>query len=370
MKFDLIELQKYIDNKLIHMQVHPTLPLRIYKYSQECVFSRSWDTITLNMRGTVLDLEGNRISNPFSKFFNLDELDAMKISLPNLQYKVFDKVDGSLIQLFKYNGEIIIASVGSFTSAQADVARKLWSEKYSHLSKYIKNENTYLFELVFKQNKIVVDYGDDSKLVLIAIRNTNDGTESFDISEHGFETGESLGFDVVNYTNMSMDEIQSEIKRSDFINKEGFVIVFENGFRVKLKYDEYFRLHKLISNVNERFVWEFLSKGKDIVLDNIPDETFQFIKDTKFKLNTLFDLKWKECLDVYNSTLKELSESIGEKWSKKDFALSIVPKYKKISGVLFKLYENRLSEAKEIVWKMIMPKYEKGTSGFQSMKEV
>src|SRR5690606_13701381 len=81
MKYDLKLLHSYIDKKLINVQLHPTLPLRIYKYSQECVFSRAWDEITLNMRGTVLDEKGNLISNPFPKFFNLEELEPLGISL-------------------------------------------------------------------------------------------------------------------------------------------------------------------------------------------------------------------------------------------------------------------------------------------------
>jgi hypothetical protein len=48
--------------------------------------------------------------------------------------------------------------------------------------------------------------------------------------------------------------------------------------------------------------------------------------------------------------------------------LVVVPEHKKLSGVLFKLYEKRYEEAKEIIWKIIEPKFEKGVSGFQSMK--
>lgn len=149
MKYDLKILQEYIDKKLIHRQVHPTLPLSIYKYSQECVFSRAWDDITMNMRGTVLDNEGNQVSNPFPKFFNLEELEPLGISLPNLPYKVYDKADGSLIEVFKYNGEIVVSSAGSFTSAQAVAAENMLKTKYSHLLEHIEEGKTYLFELIF-----------------------------------------------------------------------------------------------------------------------------------------------------------------------------------------------------------------------------
>lgn len=149
MKYDLKILQEYVDKKLLHMQVHPTLPLRIYKYTQECVFSRAWNDITLNMRGTVIDNDGNQISNPFPKFFNLEELEPMGIALPNLPYKVYDKVDGSLIEVFWYKDNLVVSSAGSFASAQAIVAENMLKTKYSHLLQHIEEGKTYLFELIF-----------------------------------------------------------------------------------------------------------------------------------------------------------------------------------------------------------------------------
>ena len=365
MKYDLKILQEYIDKKLLHVQVHPTLPLRIYKYSQECVFSRAWDEITLNMRGVVLDHEGNQVSNPFSKFFNLEELEPLGISLPNLPYTVYDKVDGSLIEVFRYKGEIVVSSVGSFSSAQAVVAAKLLNEKYDNLKYWsIQEGKTYLFELVYPLNKIVLDYGDDEKLVLLAIRETETGDEMPDILFYA----KGIGFDVAKEVNMKLEDLKDEVGREDFINKEGFVIVYENGFRVKMKYAEYFRLHKIISNVNERFVWEFVSQGKPIELDNIPDETFQFIKDTEKMLLEKFDEKWKEAHKIYIDSLKEMSDIHGDDFSKKDFALHILPRHKKMAGVLFKIWEQRPVSAAEIIWKMLRPKYADGPSGFQSMK--
>jgi len=366
MKYDLKILQEYIDKKLIHMQVHPTLPLRIYKYSQECVFSRAWDDITLNMRGTVIDNDGNLVSNPFPKFFNFEELEPLGISLPNVPYKVYDKADGSLIEVFRYKGEIVVSSAGSFSSAQAEVAEKILREKYANMMELIGVDLTYLFELIFPANKIVLNYGTEEKLMLLAVRNTQTGVEHVD----ALIAARELGFDVVDEVDKKIDELKNEVTRPDFINKEGFVVVYENGFRVKMKYAEYFRLHKIISNVNEKFVWEFVSQGKPIILDNIPDETFQFIKDTEKALRTAFDHKWEEIWgDIYQDVLCVLDDKYGKgNWGKKEFALLILPVYKKYSGVLFKIYENRYDEAKEIVWKILMPKYEKGVSGFQSMK--
>ena len=283
MKYDLQILQKYVKKRLLSVQFHPTLPLRIYKYSHDCVFSRAWDDITLNMRGTVIDENGNVYSNPFPKFFNFEELETLGKSLPKEPYKVYEKADGSLIQIFMYHGKHVVTSAGSFTSPHANIAEKLFNGKYSHLKEFMNDKHTYLFELIYPLNKIVLDYGDEEKLMLLAVRETETGEET----PGALESARELGFDTVDEVNHSFDELKDEVKRDDFINKEGFVVVYENGFRVKMKYAEYFRLHKILSNVNEKFIWEFVSQGKPINLENIPDETFQFIRDTEKQLRTM-----------------------------------------------------------------------------------
>jgi len=260
----------------------------------------------------------------------------------------------------------VVSSAGSFTSAQAVVAETLLKEKYANLKHWsIMEGKTYLFELLFPLNKIVVDYGGEEKLVLLAVRDTDTGNELDDILMYA----KGIGFDVVEEVHLNIDELKNEVKRKDFINKEGFVVVFENGFRVKIKYEEYFRLHKIICNVNEKFVWEFVSQDKPISLENIPDETFQFIKNTVASLNSEFQEKKDYILGSYVDAIRELNESYGKgNWVKKDFAICILPKYKKISGALFHLYENRYDAFKKNVWDSIKPEYEPGQSGFQSMK--
>ena len=73
MKYDLNILNDYIERGLLIKNSHPTLPIDIYNYSRECQFSEAWDEITLNMRGTVLDREGNIVARTFPKFFNMEE---------------------------------------------------------------------------------------------------------------------------------------------------------------------------------------------------------------------------------------------------------------------------------------------------------
>jgi RNA ligase len=144
MKYDLSILNDYIDRGLVIKQDHPNLPLSIYNYSRECQYSGKWDDITLNCRGLVLDNDGNVIAKPFPKFFNYEELKPEDI--PNENFEVYEKMDGSCIICFYYNNEWMCATRGSFISEQAVKASELL--KNNPIEKLNKN-NTYIFEIIY-----------------------------------------------------------------------------------------------------------------------------------------------------------------------------------------------------------------------------
>ena len=85
--------------------------------------------------------------------------------------KFIPKFDGSLIIVSE--GGKYIATRGSFESEQAEMAKKIIKEKGYSFNKHL----TYLFELIHPNNRIVVDYGDSIKLVLLGVIETSNGTE-------------------------------------------------------------------------------------------------------------------------------------------------------------------------------------------------
>jgi len=108
-------LNYYYERGYLIKQVHPTLPLTIWNYSQTTQFEKKWDEITLMCRGLVTDDKGNIVARPFSKFFNIEE-DRHKATD---EFDVYEKMDGSLGIMFNYESTWIFASRGSFTSDQS-----------------------------------------------------------------------------------------------------------------------------------------------------------------------------------------------------------------------------------------------------------
>ena len=391
MKYDLNILNDYIEKGLVIKQVHPTLPLSIYNYSRTCQYGGLWDDITLACRGLVLDNEGNVIAKPFPKFFNYEEHTAEEI--PNELFDVYEKMDGSLGICFYYEreltyseryklwfngnyetgmeyfeeivpnfddpyyhptpttkGEWHVATRGSFVSEQAVKGKELLG-KYNFQK--LHTDYTYLFEIIYKENRIVCDY-DFEDVVLLGVINTKTGIE---VNLHSDTEDvriqniiKNIGLNVVTRYNTfgeGFDELKREISNS----KEGYVIRFRNGMRMKIKGDEYVRLHRILTNFSTTDIWELLRTGGNLdeFLDRVPDEFDNWVRLTMLELQSQFEsIKFRSVTDFEYYKI----QSNGDK---KEFALLI--KNNDYRSILFAMWDGKSYD--DTIWKMIKPVWSK-----------
>jgi T4 RnlA family RNA ligase len=324
---EMIDLGFVIKNK------HPTEELYIYNYTQKTQFERVWNEITLACRGLILDENHNIVARPFAKFFNLGEFENQEI--PNLKFDVFEKMDGSLGILYFHNNQAFMASRGSFNSDQSIKANELLNSKYAHCLVKLDQTKTYLFEIIYPENRIVLDYGDEESLVLLAIIDTQTGAE-FPL--------EDLGFPVVKKHD-GIHAIQ-ELKALELSDKEGFVIQYSNNYRLKIKFSEYLRLHRIITQVSSINIWEYLKTEQplDEILEKVPDEFFDWVKNTKNKLISEFQ-------EIENQCKKDYKVLETEKETALYFMMCQYP------SILFSMMKNR--NYKPDIWKRIRPQFEK-----------
>jgi len=264
-------VERYISDGMICSQYHPDHPnLLILNYTQAVQYGRLWDEFTLSARGLVIDTDTYEIvARPFSKFFNLTEHQDGEIPVDE-KYTVWEKLDGSLGILFNYKGEWIWATRGSFTSDQVVLAKEMFkSGGYSYDD--LDDSYTHLFEVVYAQNRIVVDYGGDNKLVSLGSIHTKTGVE----------IGPNSTFPVPRKFDLKIDEL-STYNESNF---EGFVIKFESGFRVKVKMEDYVRLHRIVFGLSSVSIWESLVNGTyEELCSTIPEEFLPWVVDVSTEM--------------------------------------------------------------------------------------
>jgi len=344
-KVDGAYIEQLLAEGYLMSSSHPTHSLRILNYTRKAQFEKFWNETTLMCRGLIIDEDYNIVARGFPKFFNYEEHKPEEI--PDLPFEVFEKMDGSLGICFKYEGEWIMATRGSFVSEQAIRGRKML-EKYN--IEIMDSCETLLFEIIYPENRIVCNYGDEEKLVLLGVINNETGEESPYDNWASFYAN-WFRLDIVKKYDGVKDI--AELKALNTENKEGFVLKFSNGMRIKVKFEDYVRLHSIVTNVSTTTIWEHLRDGKNFneLLERVPDEFDSWVRNQTEEMLHQFSTIFTESLDTYRTIVSSLPEN----FTKKDLALKVLEH--KNSAVLFKIHEGK--SAKDIIWKMVKPEWSK-----------
>ena len=361
-KYPIRILNKYVNEGRIERNPHPTLPIAVYNYSRETQFKNDWDEITLSMRGTIIDDKGYVVASAFPKFFNYEEV-IDQVPVNGDYVYVQEKVDGSLGILFYYQDEWHLATKGSFTSDQAKKGMEILREKYPVFDQVFFKEVTYIVEIIYPSNRIVVDYKDKEKLVFLST-SINGVEQHWTTSLSLFKGSGIKKSDIVKceqHFSFGTDLYKS-LKDKNTKNEEGFILRFQPGnFRMKIKFEEYVRLHRLLTNFSNVDIWETLKEGKDIniLLERVPDEFDAWVR------KTITDLRYHKYaieeragkIHYYFRYGKYTDREIEP--TKKEFAqhLEFCKVEPSIKAICFSIWDGKNYD--DIVWKMLRPKYQK-----------
>jgi RNA ligase len=289
-------------------------------------------------RGLVTDDKGNIIARPFRKFFNMEE----KRHTPTHDFNVYEKMDGSLGIFFYYNGEPVFATRGSFTSDQAIKGKEILNKynwKYGTYEGY-----TYLFEIIYPENRIVVNYNGLEELVVLGVIETATGKEC----DYNEMTNE--GFVLVKKYDGIKD--YSMLKPMIGNDAEGYIVRFSNGDRMKIKGEEYLRLHRIMTNVSTTAIWEILSSGGSMtdLLKDVPDEFYDKVTEVVKDLSIRYDNIQKDYMSYFLDITNKVSTE-----DRKAFA-DEAKRYNHPS-LLFGILDGK--DISTGVWRIVKPKFKK-----------
>src|SRR3990167_3396391 len=341
MKIDYEQIKPYLEKKLISEQSHPeNEDVRIFNYTQKTQFDREWDDVTRQCRGLIMNVKtGEILARPFPKFFNYQEHVQNNWPIPNDIPIVTEKLDGSLGILYSVHGKTAIATRGSFVSDQALWATKWWKENMG--DEFYEPGMTALFEILYPENRVVVNY-DFSGLVHLATLGNVDG-EQLDV----FFGSPMRTAKIVPLTNVE------QLMKLDEPNSEGFVIFYpKENVRMKIKFPEYVRLHKIVTGISEIGVWEMLRDKSDFgpLMEKVPDEFFNWLEGVKKDLIEKYNKIKNHAAAQYGGLMMDLGMAM-EIPTRKDRALEI----KKMDNpsIGFALLDGK--DPDKLIWKMIRP---------------
>lgn len=340
MIFDRELLHSLSNEGWLRSQRHPEADLWIYNYTEKTQYESHWTPETLACRGLILDADGVVVARPFGKFFNLG--DPQVGDLPDEPFTVTEKMDGSLGIVYEVDGVQHVASRGSFISEQAVYGTMLLREQELASTPGV----TSLFEILYPENRIVVDYFGRRELVMLAAIRHEDGRDALlpaysgPVVERYFD-GEAIAL--------------HDLAERGRANAEGFVVAFESGLRVKVKFAEYVRLHRIVTGVNARRIWESMRDGDDLdlLLEGLPDEIHRWIEDTRAALYADF----RAAVDSASRVFERRPRTAERKALAAYFLASDAN-----PAVLFRMLDGKPFE--DLIWRTIRPEPITPSTGF------
>lgn len=290
-------------------------------------------------RGLIFDTEGNIMSRPYHKFFNVNEKEETQSHLLDLTraHTVMDKLDGSMIRPIWMHDKVRLATKMGVTDIAIEAEKLLDYDQWTWLEDMMVDSLTPIFEYVAPTNKIVVEYAEE-KLILTGVRENVSG-------EYRSLRQWNAPFEIVR-TDSNVHDFDAYLtfKRGE-TNREGDIIRFADGHMVKIKNDWYVQIHKTkdIVRVDRNIV--------ELVLNETIDDTRAVLDPSDLvRVDEVEANFWKAFENVVGRLegLELLARTIYGA-DKKRIALEMAPNLinKQDAGFMFKLIDGH--DVRELV---------------------
>lgn len=300
-------------------------------WSKEMLTEEIFSKGGLNLRG-ICFIDEKIVALPFPKFFNLNENKFSEFPFSEWKVKnIFEKIDGSLISLIKVNGKYYCKSMKSIESDVSKEAQQFFDKPENlnlrlHAMKKIEDGFSPMYEYTSQSCRIVLDYG-EPKMTYLGCRNKVTGEIILPLK--------GLDDILVPIPRIfTSSEIQRYLEQKGV---EGVVVTLEDGTMFKMKSEEYFEIHKIISDFSVKNMLEkILNKQTDDIVPilkkyGMEDKIKQLIELEDIFYNTGFDIQCS-CYKTYVK-VKDLG--------RKEAAEIVLQENKKYSSIIFKMLDNK-----------------------------
>lgn len=301
-------------------------------------------------RGLILEKDTWKVlSCSFFKFFNAGEGNAHKIDWNTAH--VLEKLDGSLLTLYFYDGIWCTATTGTaFGEGEvnnkngttfSDLFWKIVMEKYNLEVSKLNKDFCYCFELCSPYNIVVKPHG-ESSVTLLTVRNRETLIE---LSGKDLVMGAaSIGIPLVKSYDLNATNVGHLLNTFEDMpwHDEGYVVVDNDFNRVKVKNPAYCAVHSLKGKSAEHNIIEIIVSNEieefGAVFPERKEEVFR-LKDNYDKLIRKLEIIWDE-LKLLRP--KNITSNEKKRYAQAVFDICGRESLKHFSGLFFKLNEGKV----------------------------
>ncbi len=172
-------------------------------------------------------------------------------------------VHNSLGLLFHHNGAWKLTTRGGLNSDIAAYGKKILDRQLDGDYSRFDPQYTYLFEIVYPDNQIVVDYRGKEELVYLARRCNQTGTLIYHQNDN-IVLHSGVRFARTTPPPKTLVEVRDMINQHKGIDYEGVVTHFSDGSAFKVKGEDYLRIHRAKSHLTTNRVLQSIADGDDV----------------------------------------------------------------------------------------------------------
>lgn len=319
-----------------------------YTYDQIDSAKNKFHPLVVSSRGIILDIEKKKIvAYPFNRFFNYGEKPDQTFDFASM--RVQEKLDGSLVIAYFYDGDWQFATkgspdaqgnVGAYSFTFNELIRKTIITQYPDYRDRMNPDLTYMFELTSKYNQIVTNQeNNEGCLTLIGVRD--------------LQTLEELP--VVNFADkflvvqeFDLKDIEQVLAVSKMLKPsecEGYVLVDKNFQRIKVKSPLYVAAHHMLGELSSKDdVVRLIREGElDEIASYLPHKAEDLKQQEAIYFNTI-----KKMQEYWETPV--LQQMIQEGKSRKELALWIMQNIpQKYTFAIFSLLDKKYPDMTALV---------------------
>ena len=230
------ELKKYVaESGLVNMKPAGD-GIFVLKYKKKVFYDNLWNDYIAECRGSIVDSDFNLVSYPFTKIYNYGIEKEAPVLADDTEVLAFRKVNGFMVAMTWYKGDILVSTTGSTDSDYVAMAKEMmlthqsWADWQLAFNASDMDRLTVMFECVHPDDPHIVP--EKAGMYVLGYRDNSWGSKVghspyiLDVMATAFNCYVPEHFEV------NMSELKRMAKEC---KHEGFVFYTKDGVSAKIK---------------------------------------------------------------------------------------------------------------------------------------
>jgi hypothetical protein len=156
------KLKEYVATSGLVNMKECGLGIYVLKYKKKVFYDNLWNEYIAECRGSIVDKDFNLVAYPFTKIYNYGIEKEAPVLPDDTEVLAFRKVNGFMVAMTWYNGDILVSTTGSTDSPYVAMAKEMmlshqsWADWQLAFNRSDMDGMTFMFECVHPDDPHIV----------------------------------------------------------------------------------------------------------------------------------------------------------------------------------------------------------------------